>query len=119
MPLLRRFAPIRPSPSPSERTPTWRFFCSPPGSASSGASTQKSPSSSPSGSGALGVVGGHATLLECLPPEELEELRWQAFSELAVLRTPEGLPLHQRARPHRRKAVAGPLAGMTHSARVQ
>ncbi len=41
---------------------------------------------------------GVRALLECLPPEDLEELRREAFSELVALRTPEGLPLRQRAR---------------------
>ncbi|HEX2043835.1 MAG TPA: methyltransferase domain-containing protein [Acidimicrobiales bacterium] len=41
---------------------------------------------------------GMRALLEGLSPEDLEELRGEAFSELAALRTPEGLPLHQGAR---------------------
>jgi O-methyltransferase/aklanonic acid methyltransferase len=41
---------------------------------------------------------GMRALLECLPAEDLEELRREAFSELAALRTPEGLLLHERAR---------------------
>ena len=41
---------------------------------------------------------GLRALLECLTPSDLEELRREAFSEVAALRTPDGVPLQQRAR---------------------
>ena len=41
---------------------------------------------------------GLRALLERLSPSDLEELRREAFSEVAALRTPDGVPLHQRAR---------------------
>ncbi len=41
---------------------------------------------------------GVRALLECLRPSDLEELRREAFSEVAALRTGEGVPLQQRAR---------------------
>ena len=41
---------------------------------------------------------GLRALFESLSPSDLEELRAAAFSEVAALRTPGGVPLHQRAR---------------------
>ncbi len=40
---------------------------------------------------------GLRALFECLSPSDLEELRRECFSEVAALRTPDGVPLHQRA----------------------
>ncbi len=40
---------------------------------------------------------GMRAVLEALAPSDLEELRQEAFSEMAGLRTPRGLPLHQTA----------------------
>lgn len=40
---------------------------------------------------------GMRAVFEALPPSDLEELREEAFSQMAVLRTPEGPPMSQTA----------------------
>jgi O-methyltransferase/aklanonic acid methyltransferase len=63
---------------------------------------------------------GVRALLECLPPSDLEELRREAFSEVAALRTPEGIPLRQRARfVVGQKLLGGPRGGAKDSTAYQ
>jgi hypothetical protein len=41
---------------------------------------------------------GMRAVLEVLSPSDLAQLRDEVFDELAAIRTPEGIPLHQTAR---------------------